>query len=83
MAEPWYKNLSESPQSNNPNRIAKKVLWLAIHAKCKDCSVYSDKEVALCPVTDCSLYPYRFGKPVGRVAKRWLDAKSYKEDGQE
>lgn len=34
----------------------------AIRAKCLDCSCYQPKEVRLCPVTDCSLWPYRMGK---------------------
>ena len=34
----------------------------AIRAKCLDCCCNNPNEVALCPCTDCSLYPYRFGK---------------------
>lgn len=34
----------------------------AIRAKCQDCCCGQYKEVALCPCTDCPLYPYRFGK---------------------
>lgn len=34
----------------------------AIRKKCLDCSGDSFKEVDLCPITDCSLYPYRYGK---------------------
>ena len=34
----------------------------AIRAKCLDCSCGSVNEVKLCPITDCSLYPYRLGK---------------------
>lgn len=34
----------------------------AIRAKCMDCSAWSFKEVKLCPVKDCALYPYRLGK---------------------
>lgn len=34
----------------------------AIRAKCMDCCCGSAKEVELCPIHDCSLYPYRFGK---------------------
>jgi hypothetical protein len=33
----------------------------AIRKKCLDCSVFSPKEVRLCPSTDCSIYPFRFG----------------------
>lgn len=34
----------------------------AIRAKCLDCVCGSVNEVKLCPCTDCSLYPFRFGK---------------------
>lgn len=34
----------------------------AIRLKCLDCSGDSRKEVELCPVSRCSLWPYRFGK---------------------
>lgn len=34
----------------------------AARAKCLDCCCGSSKEVRLCPVTECPLYPYRFGK---------------------
>jgi len=32
-----------------------------IRSKCLDCCNGSSKEVALCPVTSCPLWPYRFG----------------------
>jgi hypothetical protein len=34
----------------------------AIRAKCLDCSGGSTKEVRLCPVTACALWPYRMGR---------------------
>jgi len=34
----------------------------AIRQKCLDCSCGSDKEVRLCTVYDCPLYPYRMGR---------------------
>lgn len=34
----------------------------AIRKKCLDCMCGSKKEVRLCPIKDCPLYPYRFGK---------------------
>jgi len=34
----------------------------AIRAKCLDCSCNQTKEIRECPVKDCALYPYRFGK---------------------
>ena len=40
-----------------------------IRAKCLDCSGQSYKEVELCPIPDCPLWPYRFGMSPQR-AKR-------------
>ena len=34
----------------------------AIRKKCLDCSGESSKEVKLCPLTNCPLYAYRYGK---------------------
>ena len=34
----------------------------AMRAKCLDCSNGSTKELQLCSVLDCPLYPYCFGK---------------------
>ena len=33
----------------------------AIRKKCLDCSYWQHKEVRLCTVIDCPIYPYRFG----------------------
>ena len=33
----------------------------AIRAKCLDCVCNQPKEVKLCPVINCALYPYRMG----------------------
>lgn len=38
----------------------------AIRAHCLHCCGYSTKEVKLCTVTSCSLYPYRMGHRPGR-----------------
>lgn len=34
----------------------------AIRAKCLECSCENVNEVRECPITDCALYPFRFGK---------------------
>lgn len=34
----------------------------AIRAKCLDCSSGSSNEVKLCPIKNCPLYIFRFGK---------------------
>lgn len=41
----------------------------AIRTKCLDCCCGSAQEVRLCPVTDCSLYPYRMGHNPNRKGK--------------
>lgn len=43
----------------------------AIRLKCLDCSYNSSNEVRLCPVTDCILYPFRFGKNPFRKRKEY------------
>ncbi|UNC92415.1 hypothetical protein [Candidatus Contubernalis alkaliaceticus] len=42
----------------------------SIRAKCVDCSGGSFAEVRECPIKDCALYPYRFGKRPGTVEKQ-------------
>ena len=44
-------------------------LLTAVRAKCLDCGAGRKKEVALCPVTSCSLWPWRFrsGKRAARI----------------
>ena len=44
-------------------KTPKAELWRAIRRKCVDCSAGSRKEVDLCPIPECSLYPFRYGKP--------------------
>ena len=34
----------------------------SIRQKCLDCTAGSRKEIRLCTVIQCALYPYRFGK---------------------
>lgn len=34
----------------------------AIRLKCIDCSNHQTEEIANCPITDCPLYQWRFGK---------------------
>ena len=33
-----------------------------IRQKCLECSNWQPSEVRLCPIPDCALYPFRFGK---------------------
>lgn len=39
----------------------------AIRKKCLDCSGFSPLEVKLCPITECPLYLYRFGRNPARA----------------
>lgn len=41
----------------------------AIRLKCLDCCAGSSKEIRLCPIKDCSLYPYRLGKNPNRKSR--------------
>ena len=41
----------------------------AIRAKCLDCSGDYINEVRECPITDCPLYAFRFGKNPYRTVK--------------
>ena len=33
-----------------------------IRAKCLDCTCGQSKEIRLCPIINCPLYPYRMGR---------------------
>jgi hypothetical protein len=46
----------------------------AIRRKCLDCSCGSPQEVSLCPVHNCSLHPYRFGRRPGTAKKETTPA---------
>lgn len=49
----------------------------AIRAKCLDCSNYSTKEVRLCPIETCALYPFRFGKNPFRKVREMSDEEKH------
>ena len=34
----------------------------AIRKNCLDCTCYQPKEIRLCPIVNCPLYPYRMGR---------------------
>lgn len=46
----------ECPETSRVNPVK------AIRLKCLDCSGGSSGEVEKCPITNCPLYPFRFGK---------------------
>lgn len=45
----------------------------AIREKCLDCMCGSSYEVRLCPIKDCTLYPFRFGHNPARARIRGKD----------
>ena len=58
----------------------------AIKLHCFDCAGESQKEVTLCPVFDCPLWPFRFGNSPSAAAykSRMMTAKAnYSEDFSE
>jgi len=58
----------------------------AIRLHCLECSGDSPKEVTLCQVVDCSLWPFRFGYSVkGKRYKERMGAakRNYPEEYQE
>ena len=54
------------PESKETNYMKRESPLKAIRLKCFDCSGGSANEVKLCPVTNCELYPFRFGKNPNR-----------------
>lgn len=55
----------------------------AIKGYCLECSGGSAKEVTMCPIPDCSLYPFRFGNsPKSVVYKKRMKtaARNYPEE---
>ena len=57
-----------------------------IRAHCLDCAGNSTREVRLCPITDCNLWPLRFGKGqkaviriMGELGKDLLDKSNFAE----
>lgn len=54
----------------------------AIRRKCLDCCCGQNKEVRLCPVIKCTLYPYRMGT---RPSQATLDSirEYYEKNGEE
>ncbi len=51
----------------------------AIRKKCLDCCNYQSKEVRLCTIVNCAIYPYRFGRRPNKATvdtlKKFYDEK--------
>ena len=53
----------------------------AMRKKCIDCTAGSYKEIRLCMIVECAIYPYRFGR---RPNKATLDTiKHFREENVE
>ena len=51
----------------------------AIRAKCLDCCCVSSRDVKLCSVPECTLFPYRFGKNPARKGTKPPQVKPFFE----
>jgi hypothetical protein len=51
----------------------------AIRKNCLICGGGSSEEVRLCPITDCPVYPYRFGKRPATAEAHFAKLKAKKE----
>lgn len=45
----------------------------AIRKKCLDCCMGQVEEVKQCPIEDCDLYPFRFGKNPFRAKREYSE----------
>lgn len=45
----------------------------AILRKCLDCCMGQQEEVKQCPIEDCDLYPFRFGKNPFRAKREYTE----------
>lgn len=52
----------------------KRPILKAIRAKCLDCGVSQPREVRLCQMVDCPLWPYRMGTDPFRKGREVKDA---------
>lgn len=53
--------------------ISAKRLLREVRRKCLDCVDGAIKEIRLCPVTGCPLWPWRFGDKTYRTPEEYLD----------
>ena len=59
--------MNECPETSRKNPVK------AIRLKCLECSGGSSVEVQQCPVTDCAIYPFRFGRNPFRTVRELSD----------
>ena len=53
----------------------------AMRAKCLDCTCGSHIDIRKCPVINCALYPYRFGKKPTQAIVDTINDFYEKKDG--
>lgn len=58
---------AECPETSNPNPVK------AIRLKCLDCSGGSSNEVDKCPVKQCPIWPFRYGRNPFRTRRELSD----------
>lgn len=68
-------DMDDEGSETDPGKIP---VLRAIRLKCLDCSADARKEVELCPVANCPLHPFRFGKNPFR-RKRNIDPEKQRE----
>lgn len=56
------RNVRNTPGGRGP--------FAAIRRKCLDCTAWQPSEIARCGMTDCALWPYRFGGDPWRKSGR-------------
>jgi hypothetical protein len=74
----WWKHVDPN-KPKNPNRVSKGALRKAMRSKClDDCCVGQEVEARECPVTDCSLYPFRRGARSGEPGNQCFKREIWK-----
>jgi len=55
----WLEKISPLYKKNYKTAISGRSRTAAIKAKCLDCVCWQRKEITLCPLDTCPLWPYR------------------------
>jgi hypothetical protein len=64
--------------SNSGHKIKHLTFAKSVREKCLDCSCWQSNEIRLCPIMDCALYVFRFGRnPTEKELSEWT--RNYKE----
>jgi hypothetical protein len=81
-------NSNQAPDENLATNAPRQSPIRAIRAHCRDCAGGSPKEVRYCTCTECSLWPYRFGRrpstviqAEGQKSAQFFDKRNFEEGG--